>query len=339
VTRANDSWSAAVVGVALALLVPCAPRRAAAHGLDPASLSLRETGPGVFEVVWRASALRLPGANVQPVLPARCRPVGIPEAVDAGDRVALRWTVDCGPSDIAGETIGIDDLGAAKINGLVSIERRTGAPVQAVLSPRSPTFVVPVQPGWRDVVGAYVALGVEHILTGLDHLLFVFGLLLLASTPRLLVQTITAFTVGHSITLSVAALGLATVPQRPIEVLIAASILVLAVELARDPARDSPLRRFPWAMAMLFGLLHGFGFAGALADAGLPAGDVPLALVSFNGGIELGQLAFVGAVLLLGAGLRRWLPALTTPTSRPAIYAMGMLAAFWCYERLALWLA
>jgi hydrogenase/urease accessory protein HupE len=338
VSRARLVRSAAVV-VALALLVPCAPRRTRAHGLDPASLSLRETEPGVYEVIWRASALRLPGANVQPALPPRCRRVGTAEAIDGGNRVALRWTVDCGPTDIAGETIGIDDLASAKINGLVSIERRHAPPVQAVLSPRSPTFIVPARPRWSDVVRAYVALGVEHILTGPDHLLFVFGLLLLVSTSRLLLQTITAFTVGHSITLSLAALGLATVPQRPVEVLIAVSVLVLAVELARDPARTTLLRRFPWAMAILFGLLHGFGFAGALREAGLPAGEVPLALVSFNGGIELGQLAFVAGVLILGAVLGRWLPALTTRTSRPAVYAMGILAAFWFYERLALWLA
>jgi hydrogenase/urease accessory protein HupE len=325
--------------VAFALLALYGPRRTVAHGLDPASLSLRETGPGVFEVVWRASALRLPGTNVQPALPARCRQIGTPEAVDGGDRIALRWTVDCGPTDIAGETIGIDDLAAAKINGLLSVERRKGPAIQAVLSPRSPTFVVPAQPRWWNVARAYVALGVEHILTGPDHLLFVFGLLLLVSTPRLLLQTITAFTLGHSITLSVAALGLATVPQRPIEVLIAVSVLVLAVELARDPAQGSLLRRFPWAMALLFGLLHGFGFAGALAEAGLPPGEIPLALVSFNVGIELGQLAFVGAVLVLGAALRHWLPALAARSNRPAVYAMGILAAFWCYERLALWLA
>jgi hydrogenase/urease accessory protein HupE len=307
--------------------------------LDPASLALRETAPGVFEVVWRASALRLPGANVQPALPARCRQIGTPEAIDAGDRIALHWTVDCGPTDLTGETIGIDDLAAAKINGLLSIERRSGPPIQAVLSPRTPTFVVPVRPGRWDVARAYVALGVEHILTGPDHLLFVFGLLLLVSTPRLLLETITAFTLGHSITLSVAALGLATVPQRPIEVLIAVSVLVLAVELARDTGPPSLLRRFPWAMALLFGLLHGFGFAGALAEAGLPAGDVPLALVSFNAGIELGQLAFVGVMLTLGAALARWRPRFEARATRPAVYAMGILAAFWCYERLALWLA
>lgn len=319
------------------LLVGTQP--AAAHGLDPAALMLREVTPGVFAVEWRASALRLPGANVQPSLPARCHQIGTPTAVDAGDRIALQWNVDCGGTDLSGETIGIDDLAAAKINGLLSIERLSGLPLQTVLSPRQPRFVVPAQPSWHQTMRSYIGLGIEHILSGPDHLLFVFGLLLLAGTTRRLLQTVTAFTVGHSITLSLAALGLATVPQRPIEVLIALSVLVLAVELARDGAAQSTLRRFPWAMAMLFGLLHGFGFAGALAEAGLPAGDIPLALVSFNIGIELGQLAFVAVVLCVGRLGSRVLPRLAPHAFRPAVYVMGVLAAFWCFERLALWLA
>jgi hydrogenase/urease accessory protein HupE len=198
---------------------------------------------------------------------------------------------------------------------------------------------MPARPTRWDVVQGYVRLGIEHILTGPDHLLFVFGLLLLVSASRLLVQTITAFTLGHSVTLSAAALHLASVPSRPIEVLIAASVLTLAVELARDAGRPTLLRRFPWAMAVTFGLLHGFGFAGALAEAGLPPDDIPLALVSFNGGIEIGQLAFVGAVLAAGALAARWLPAATIRSTRFAVYAMGMLSAFWCFERIAAWLA
>src|SRR5207249_1146814 len=188
-----------------------------------------------------------------------------------------------------------------------------------------------------DVVRGYVTLGIEHILTGPDHLLFVFGLLLLVSASRLLVKTITAFTLGHSLTLSAAALHFANVPSRPIEVLIAASVLTLAVELARDAGRPTMLRRFPWAMAVAFGLLHGFGFAGALAEAGLPPGDVPLALLCFNVGIELGQLAFVGALLAAGALLGRWVPVMAERSARVAVYAMGMLSAFWCFERLAVW--
>ena len=135
--------------------------------------------------------------------------------------------------------------------------------------------------------------------------------------------------------LSAAALHVANVPSRPVEVLIAVSVLTLAVELARDAGRPTWLRRFPWAMAVAFGLLHGFGFAGALAGAGLPAGDIPLALLSFNGGIEIGQLAFVAAVLTAGALLGRWLPAMATRSMRPAVYAMGFVSAFWCFERVA----
>jgi HupE / UreJ protein len=335
--RQRAAWlSAGALGIAL--LAPLAPRQGFAHGLDPASLALRETGLGVFEVVWRASALRLPGANVQPLLPARCHQIGRSEATDAGNRITLRWTVDCGPDDIAGTTIAIADLAAAKINGLLSIERRDRPRIQAVLSPRSPSFVVPVQPSRWAVVRASVALGVRHILTAPDCLLVVFGLLLLVSTSRRLLQTIAAFTLGHSVTLSAAVLGLATPSQRPVELLIAVSALLLAVELSRDDTRGSLLRRFPWAIATLFGLLSGVGFAGALAGAGLPASDIPLALASFNGGIELGQFGFVAAVLILSTGLARWLPLLALRTTRPAVYAMGILAAFWCYERLALWL-
>jgi hydrogenase/urease accessory protein HupE len=323
----------------LSASLACAPHAARGHGLDPAALTLQETEPGVYAVEWRASALRIPGTNVQPVLPHRCQRRGSATAAEDGDRIALRWTIDCGAAGLTGETIAITDLAAAKINGLLTIDRRSGLPIQAVLSPRNPTFTVPSDPSHWDVVHTYGTLGVEHIVRGPDHLLFVFGLLLLASTTRLLVRTITAFTVGHSITLSAAALGLATVPQRPIEVLIALSILLLANELARVASADTWLRRAPWAVALVFGLLHGFGFAGALAEAGLPPGDVPLALLSFNGGIEVGQLLFVTAILALGGVFRFWQPALARHARRPAVYAMGMLAAFWCCERIALWQA
>jgi hydrogenase/urease accessory protein HupE len=320
----------------LVLILLLVPSVGLAHGLEPASLALRETKTGIFEVVWRASALRLPGANVQPVIPARCQRLERANAVDEGDRVTLRWTVDCGPGGLAGAVVGVDDLPAAKISALLTIERLDSERVQTVLGPRSSSFTVPARPGRWDVVLGYGRLGIEHILTGPDHLLFVFGLLLLVSASRLLVQTITAFTLGHSLTLSAAVLELTNVPSRPIEVLIALSVLVLALELARRVERPTMLHRFPWAMAVAFGLLHGFGFAGALAEAGLPAGDVPVALIAFNAGIELGQLAFVALVLGAGALAGRWLPAVAP---RALVYPMGILAAFWCFERVAVWFA
>jgi hypothetical protein len=330
--------SGTVCKAAASLLLLLTPGVSRAHGLTPALLSLRETGAGRFEVTWKSSALRLPGTNVQPALPARCGQVSSATASDDIEHVTLRWTIDCGPSGLRGESIAVDDLATAKIDALLRIELADGTTTQTVLSARAPSFAVPAQPRRWDVVRGYAALGIEHILTGPDHLLFVFGLLLLVSAPRLLLQTITAFTLGHSVTLSIAALRLAQVPSRPVEVLIALSVLTLAVELARDAGRGTLLRRFPWAMALAFGVLHGFGFAGALAEAGLPPGDIPLALVSFNGGIELGQLAFVGAVLTAGVLLGTWLPAIAARSTRVAVYAMGILSAFWCFERFAAWL-
>src|SRR5258705_8701235 len=215
--------------------------------------------------------------------------------------------------------MGVSDLGVAKINALLTMGRLDGEEIQAVLGPQRASLTVPAQPSRWQVVRDYVTLGVEHILSGPDHLLFVFGLLLLVSASRLLLQTITAFTLGHSLTLSAAALHAANVPSRPLEVLIALSVLTLAVELARDVEQPTLLRRFPWAMAVAFGLLHGFGFAGALAEAGLPAGDIPLALLSFNAGIEIGQLAFVGAVLAARALAGRWLPVFATRTAPPLV--------------------
>ena len=176
-----------------------------------------------------------------------------------------------------------------------------GRVAEGVLAGDPPVFQVPAAPRpWRVLVD-YARLGVGHILTGPDHLLFVFGLVLLAGASRRLLTTVTAFTLGHSVTLAAAVLGLVRLPAAPIEVAIAASVFVLAVELARDPGRPSAIRRRPWVMAFVFGLLHGLGFASALTEAGLPAGEIPLALLGFNLGIEVGQIAFVGCVLAIGS--------------------------------------
>jgi hydrogenase/urease accessory protein HupE len=326
---------AAALAVAIVLLIGGAP--AFGHGLDPAFLSLRDAGGGVFDVTWRTAAERLPGANVQPILPARCRQIGPANSEVGPDHVTLRWAVNCGGHGLSGETIGVQDLDAAKINALLRVEEAGRPTVQVVLNPARTSFAVPEQPSSLDVVRDYAALGVEHILTGPDHLLFVFGMLLLVPRGIALLKTVTAFTLGHSITLSAAALGIAAVPSRPIELLIALSVLALAVELTGAADRATPLRRFPWLMAAGFGLLHGFGFAGALAETGLPAGDIPVALLSFNAGIEVGQLCFVAVVLLAGAAARRSVPA-ALRMRHGAVYSMGVLAAFWCIERAVEWL-
>jgi hypothetical protein len=206
----------------------------------------------------------------------------------------------------------------------------------ARLTPSAPAFVFEATPGSLQVARAYTILGVEHILGGVDHLLFVLGLLLLVRGPWLLVKTITAFTVAHSITLAAAALGWVRVQQAPVEAVIALSILFLAGELARQrDGKAGVMQRFPWIVAFTFGLLHGFGFAGALREVGLPETDIPLALLTFNVGVEIGQLVFVGVVLLLLAGFRRL--KLTVPVwanAAPA-YGIGTIAAFWTLQRVA----
>lgn len=328
---------ALAVGLAVGLAAVACARPARAHGLEPALLVLREIGPGAFQVTWKSAAQRLPGAEVRPDLPAECRSTSPIEAEDGGDRVRLRWTVDCGPEGLAGRDVGVRDLDVAKITALLRIELRDGTSRQTVLNEATPVYRVPVRPQPLDAFRDYLRLGVEHILSGPDHLLFVAGLLLLSTGAGPLLRTVTGFTVGHSVTLSAAVLGLVRVPSRAIEVLIAASILALAVELARRPVRGASGAwiRVPWLVAAGFGLLHGFGFAGALTEAGLPADGIPAALLAFNVGIEIGQIAFVTALLALGGLLAR--AGLASGGARRAVvWSMGVLAAFWCFERIAL---
>jgi hydrogenase/urease accessory protein HupE len=250
--------------------------------------------------------------------------------------VEVGWTLECGEESLVGERLGASDIAGSRSDVLVRVVLADGRRFQAVLTPESPTFEIPARESRLAVGRSYGALGVAHILAGWDHLLFVIGLVLLVSGGGRLVKTVTAFTLGHSVTLSLAVLGFVRVPQAAAESMIALSIFVLAVELARDAALPPTLLgRRPWAMAAAFGLLHGLGFAGALAESGLPPGEIPLALASFNLGIELGQLAIVVVTLALRAALARvpwrWPDRLTLA---PA-YAIGALAAFWLYDRAA----
>ena len=308
---------------------------AAAHPLAPALLQIRELPDDRAEISWKTSVLQVRGSRVVPDLPDNCTPIGTSKVAEEGDSVTETFAAAC-TGGLIGKTIGVSGLGSGRNDALLRISLLDGRVIQEVLRADSPTFTIPETGRPASVFTGYVRLGFDHILTGLDHLLFVFGLLLLATSTRLLIATITAFTVGHSITLSLAALGIANLPSGPVEVLIAISIFVLAVELARGP-KTSPtlLRRFPWLMAFLFGLLHGLGFAGALREIGLPPDDIPLSLFSFNVGIEAGQLAFVFAVLLLGFVLRRILERLPAWSERVPVYGIGCLSAYWVLERLS----
>jgi hydrogenase/urease accessory protein HupE len=321
------------------VLVAALPLRAFAHALSPMLLDLREQEPGRFAVLWKSSPLRLPGSEVTPVLPAHCTAQGEATAEEVEASLLRRWTIDCGQGGLVGAQVGFSGLGPAKVDGLVRIALADGRLVRGVVRAGASTLTVPEAESAPTLIAAYIRLGFAHIITGLDHLLFVFGLLLLVRDPRLLVKTITAFTLGHSVTLSLAALGYVHFPSRPIEVVIALSVFLLAVELTRDAQGETLMRRRPWAVALGFGLLHGLGFAGALAEVGLPQNEIPLALFSFNIGIEIGQLAFVFTVLALRRLLRPATIALPRWAEMIPLYAMGSLAAYWVLERAATALA
>jgi len=321
----------------VALVVSMAPQ-VWAHPLSPALLELIEDERGTVAVTWRTADVRLRGAHFAPWLPEICRPIGGPaEVLPTPGRVTARWRVDCGASGLVGLRVGVEGLASGKTDALLRVQLRDGHVMQAVLRPGEAFVVISERPGRLGVAWHYGRLGLEHILEGPDHLLFVLGLVLLVATTRLLVFTITAFTVGHSITLSAAVLGVTEVPTRPVEVLIAASVLVLAVELARERP-DTRMRRQPWLMAGGFGLLHGFGFAGALRATGLPEVEIPLALLAFNVGIEIGQIVFVVVVLAVGAIVGRLVGPARHAMRRPLVYVMGVLAAYWCMARLQTWL-
>jgi hydrogenase/urease accessory protein HupE len=207
-----------------------------------------------------------------------------------------------------------------------------------LVRPSRPWIEIAAAPGTLAVAGAYVLHGIEHILFGFDHLLFVLALILIVRNGRVLLWTITAFTVAHSITLSLATLGVVHVPAPPVEAMIALSIMLLACEIARlRYGQNSLTSRWPWIVAFSFGLLHGFGFASALTDIGLPQGDIPLALLSFNAGVEIGQLIFIGVVLGALFCIRRFgVPPRIRHAAVPVTsYAIGITSAFWFIERLA----
>lgn len=320
-----------LAAIALVLLLPSG---AQAHPLAPALLQLEEREGGAVDVLWKRSSLSVPGSNIEPVLPPACPATTAATFEEQGVAVLVRWTIDCGTQGLIGQPIRVDGLGPAKIDTLVRIALADGRSVQHVLRRGEPEFVVPEKPTSFDVFTNYLQWGFNHILTGPDHLLFVFGLFLLCVGWSPLVKTVTSFTVGHSITLSLAVLGYARMNQSQIEILIAASVLLLAVELARDGDRDTLMKRHPWPMAFVFGLLHGMGFAGFLREIGLPQGEIPMALFSFNVGIELGQLLFVIGLAIAAALLARLSLPIPMP-QRAAVYVMGSLAAFWTIERTA----
>jgi hydrogenase/urease accessory protein HupE len=307
---------------------------AAAHELRPAFLELTETAPDEFEVLWKVPTRGEARLALDATLPETCEETTPRTVSDTGSAVSSRWRVGC-DGGLTGKTITIDGLSATYTDVLVRIGHLGGTTQAARLSPDSPSLVVSAAPTALDTAWTYFLLGVEHILLGFDHLLFVLALLLLFRNLRTLIETITAFTVAHSFTLAVAALGWSRIPQPPVEAVIALSIVVVASEVVRAERGKTDLSiRYPWAIAFLFGLLHGLGFGGALRDIGLPQVDVPLALFTFNVGVEAGQLIFVAAVLAMSAVFRLLVKVSLPPLRIATAYGIGGISAFWVIERI-----
>ena len=313
----------------------CAIQAVHGHRFAPSLLKVNETAPQQYNMVWKTPAQGVSNVPLEPVWPEACEAVSAspPQLEDTG--VVTSWQLQCltlGEEGLVGETLGVSGLGASQASAIVMVSLLDGRQYQQVLNAERPEFVVPAESTAGDVAGNYTRLGMEHIWTGFDHLMFVFGLLLLVGGGSRLFWTITAFTLGHSITLSLVTLGYLDYPVAWVEFAIALSIFALAVELTRMGKHDV-LWRHPWWLAGGFGILHGMGFAGALAETGLPQDNVPLALLFFNIGIEVGQLAFILVVWAVWFVIRKPLAPWQDKLFPIPVYILGSLSAMWCIER------
>ena len=319
----------------LAMLVALWLMAAPAHAdeLRPGYLELTQKDAAHWTMIWKAPVLGGLATRARPALPAFCTAGPAQSRIDGGTVVAA-MTVTC-TRPLDGQQVGIAGMDNAFTDALVRVAP-LDRPVQAERLTRDrPMATVRAVPDRWQVAQTYLVLGIEHILAGYDHLLFVIALVLLLGGLWNTVKAATAFTVAHSITLIGSTLGLVGLAQAPVEALIALSIVFLAVEIAKQG--DGTVRlsqRVPWLVAFGFGLIHGFGFAGALREIGLPESDVPMALLTFNLGVELGQVAVVCAVLAVLAALRRFAAPALRPVTLAATYAIGITASYWFIDRL-----
>jgi hydrogenase/urease accessory protein HupE len=309
---------------------------ARAHESRPAYLEVKETAPGKFSILWRTPVLAGMRLPIVLKLPDRVKNLKEPVVSELSDsRLERRW-IDAGEGGLAGQRIEFPGLQLTITDVLVRFEMLDGRNWTVIARPSRPWVEMAASPTWSETAWSYLAEGVRHILYGPDHLLFVLGLMLIVRGRWMLLKTVTAFTVAHSITLTIATFGYAAVPAPPLNAAIALSILFLGPEIVRSWRGETSFTlRHPWVIAFAFGLLHGFGFASALTSAGLPRQELPLALVSFNVGVELGQLGFIAVVLAVQQTLRvlqiRWKPWMRFVPG----YVIGSVGAFWTVERVA----
>lgn len=309
---------------------------ACADDSQPGYLELKETTANRYSVIWRNPKLTNQQARLSLQFPAEVKNLTKPVLRELPGSTVERRLIETDAQGLIGKRIEIDGLQASNTDVLVRIEFANGASSTALLKPAQPWLIVKGPRSAGQVVWDFTVLGVEHILSGFDHLLFVLALLLIVSGTRRLLMTITAFTIAHSITLAAATLGVVWVPGPPVEATIALSILFLASELVKvNRGQPSLTATYPWLVAFTFGLLHGLGFAGALSDVGLPQHEIPLALLMFNVGVELGQVAFVAVVLAFVFALRKLRIQWPAGSRQLPAYGIGAMAAFWFIERVS----
>lgn len=317
----------------LILLVSLIAASAGAHEARPGYLQLTLHDEESVSLLLKIPALGQMRLGLYPNLPANCIAGGEATRYIVDNAYTERATFNCS-GGLVGKTVTIDGLSTTLTDVLARVERPDGTTQVARLTPAAPSFVVEEVPSSFAIASTYLVLGVNHILLGIDHLLFVLALLILVNGVRTLVWTITAFTAAHSLTLAAATLGFVQVPQSPVEAVIALSIVFVASEIVHaSQGRPGLTQRRPWIVAFIFGLLHGFGFAGALNEIGLPDQSIPLALLLFNVGVELGQLGFIGVVLLIYAILNKYTFKVPQWAHQVPAYLIGSVAAYWTIER------
>jgi hydrogenase/urease accessory protein HupE len=325
--------------VAIAMLLG-AQASGRADEFKPGYLQLTQIDHEVYDVLWKIPAIdELTTLKVKPQFPDGTAVLGEVRGTYSRGITVQRWRIRV-PEGLDGKAIGFSQLSETRIDVLARLVRLDGTVQLERILPVDARFVVRSSPGQLEVVRTYTVLGIEHILMGFDHLLYVLAMLMLVTGWRRIVLTMTAFTATHSLTLTAATLGWVHIPQPPVEACIALSILFVAREIVQARrGRAGLTARWPWAVSFTFGLMHGFGFAGALAEVGLPAGAIPAALLFFNVGVELGQLLFVASVLALLAIGRSLAQRLQMRQPdwlwRLAPYAIGGFASFWLVERVA----
>ncbi|NOD69497.1 HupE/UreJ family protein [Ruegeria sp. HKCCD7303] len=325
----------ALICIVLALLFAWPVGNVAAHALDPGYLDMRQIGPGTWSVHWRKPDVSGQPMAIDAVLPDGCAPARGPDPAFDGRAWVSSWVAEC-DATITGQPIAIEGLEAQQNDVLVRLHPLESEPATLRFTPDAAVQDIPSEQTTSSVFVAYFQLGFEHILEGWDHLLFVLALFILVRDPWRLVGAVTAFTLAHSITLALATFGVLNVPGPPVEAVIALSIVFLAMEIVKGgEGRFRLSSQKPWIVCFGFGLLHGLGFAGALADIGLPPNDIPAALLAFNLGVEAGQLFFITALAL---SLMIW-RVIAFPISQRATvvaaYGIGSVSMYWLIERIS----